>query len=737
LVTCSIHASEVGAAQMSMELTHKLLTEDTDIVQTILDNVIFLLVPSFNPDGLIIVKDWYDKYLETPFEASSMPWLYHTYTGHDNNRDAYMLTQVESKLINKVLYKDWLPQVYLDEHQMGNTSMRLFVPPFIDPINPNVDPLIWRGNAVFGVSMSNYLESKGYSGVGNSAFYTGWWEGGFLMTAWFHNVIGLLTEAASVRIASPIFQNKSDLRGGRRGLPEYREYANFPNPWPGGWWRLRSIVNYELTASISFLETAAKFRESILFNYYQMGKSGVERGKKEPPYSYLVPENQFDPATSLKMLDVLMEGGVEVHQALADFSADNIRYPKGTYVILMSQPYRAYAKDMLERQAYPELRQYEGGPPIRPYDITGWTLPLQMGVKVVEVIESFDAELIKLDNIRVPEANVSTEGEYLVLDYRTANAVKLINRLLKKKYKVYFSDEPIDIDGKKFPKGTIVIPKQLDLRSVISASARELSVDVYVTDKITEMKGYAVKPVRLGVYQPWLASMDEGWSRWLIEQFEFDYVNIHNPELRTGGLKERYDVIYLPDIRAEGIFRGHEKGSVPPEYAEGIKQEGVTNLKTFVEDGGVLVTINASSELVIGNFGLPVVNVLKDVKPEDFFCPGSILRISVDNDKFLGFGMNPSSSAFFASSPAYRLIPSFKTESKVIAKYPEKNILRSGWLMGEEKISNRAAVVDIPVGKGHVVLIGFEAVQRVQSYNTFKLLFNAFYLGTAELTDVQ
>lgn len=280
LITCSLHATEVGAAQASPELTYDLVTKETHQNRQILDNVVFLYVPSFNPDGLMMVKDWYDEYVETEFEGSSLPWLYQLYTGHDNNRDAVMLTQVESQMVNRVLYHDWLPPIYLDMHQMGNRGPRIFVPPYIDPLNPNIDPLIVWENALFGEGMALDLEIHGKAGVGTSHFFTGWWQGAFLMTAMWHNTVGLLTELASCKVATPIFQEKGDLQGGGRGFPSYQKMMNFPNPWPGGWWRLRDIVEYDLIAAKSILQTAAVNREKLLFNRYLMSRRAVEAGEK-------------------------------------------------------------------------------------------------------------------------------------------------------------------------------------------------------------------------------------------------------------------------------------------------------------------------------------------------------------------------------------------------------------------------------------------------------------------------
>ena len=738
LITCSLHASEVGAAQMAPELAYDLITNDTPENRMILDNVIFLFVPSFNPDGLIMVKDWYDEYVETEFEGSYMPWLYQLYTGHDNNRDAIMLTQAESKMVNGVLYSDWMPQVYLDMHQMGNGGARIFVPPYIDPLNPNIDPLIVWQMALFGEGMALDLEAQGKWGVGTSHLFTGWWQGAFLMTAWWHNTVGLLTELASCKVATPIFQDKGDLRGGGRGLPSYQKRMNFPHPWPGGWWRLRDIVEYDFIAAKSVLQTAARNRERVLFNRYLMGKRAVEAGVKEPPYAFLVPPDQRDKATALKMMDVLMMGGVEVHRADHSFTADGVPYPVGTFVILMAQPFRAFAKDLLEPQSYPDLRESEGGPPIQPYDVAGWTLPFQMGVKAVAVTNRFDAGLEKLSKIQINGSDVPKRSGFgYVLSHSENNSFIVTNRLLKQGAQVYWVSDPVSVNGHETAPGAVLIPaRQSDIESKLRTAIEGLLVTVKNIQKSPKGNVYRLNPVRLGMYKPWMSSMHEGWSRWLLEQYEFPYKNILNEELRAGNLIERYDAIYIPDIWAEGILKGREKGTVPPKYAEGIGDIGLTHLKRFVEAGGTLIAMDSASDLFIGNFGLPVANVLKDVDRKDFFCPGSILRMEYDVNHPVAFGMDEESVAFFAQSPAFKIIPNFRVEARVLAKYPEKQLLMSGFLLGESKIADKAAIVEIPIGKGRVVLIGFDAVNRTQAHATFKVLFNAILYGGAVLTEL-
>ncbi len=381
LITCSLHATEIAASQMSMELAYDLVAGKTFFdAGKILSDVIVLLVPTSNPDGNQMVVDWYRKYVGTEFEGGSMPWLYHHYAGHDNNRDWYMFNLPETRAVTEVLYHDWLPQIHVDEHQQGSNGARLFVPPFMDPPLPNIQPSVWRGVNLVGTGMSYDLQKHGLSGVVNGRSYTAWWIGACDDTSWLHNVIGILSEAASVRVASPIYIEPNELQDGY-----HEKRMDFVDPWPGGWWRLRDLVDYELVLSKSMIKTAGLHKEDLLFNFYQMNKNSVESVDRGQPYAFVIPAVQRDYPTMLKMLEVLRMGGVEIHQAKGDFVAGGRFYSAGSFVVRMAQPYKTFAWALLERQKYPDMRQYPGGPPSPPYDNAAWTLPLQMGVLCDEV----------------------------------------------------------------------------------------------------------------------------------------------------------------------------------------------------------------------------------------------------------------------------------------------------------------------------------------------------------------
>jgi len=753
-IQCNIHSTEIGSNQMALELLYRLATDESPFVENILDNVIFLLLPSANPDGQLMVVDWYNKNVDTEYAFSSMPWLYHHYVGHDNNRDAFMLTQVESRLITKVLYEEWFPQVFYDQHQMGAFGPRIFVPPFMNPINPNVNPIIWAELGWLGFVMNTALNEQGYTGVIYDDMYTAWWQGGFRASGWWHNMVGLLTEVASVNLASPVEQEKTELwkqfppvgpeeffqRDPRRPLPAPRDTvprANYPQPWLGGTWRLRDIVDYELAATYALLDACANGRVRLLENYYRMGRQAIEAGKKGDPFAYVFPPAQHDPATLVKLLRTLQLGGVEVHRAEQAFRADEKEYPAGSYVILLAQPYRAYAKDLLEPQQHPDPKRYEPGRMReQPYDITGWTLPLQMGVKAIEIKQPFEAKLTKLDSIPSAPGSLTRAAQRRVYGYvicpQTNNKVVATNRLLKAGAEVYWLKEETRLGETVFPGGSILV-RGREIGPQVEALVNELSLVAAELERAPGAAAIAVRAPRIALYQPWTASMDEGWTRWLLEQYEFPYTTVHNKDIQAGKFNEKFDVLIFPDMRYQQILRGRQERWTRPEYRGGLEEEGVAAVREFVRVGGTLVLLGDSAELALESMALPVKNVLKDVRPADFYCPGSLLRILVDNRHPIAYGMPADASAFFLNSPAFDLAPGFSfTDVRVIARYPTTNPLQSGWLRGPEYLYDRIAAAEVSYEKGRIVFLGFRSQFRAQPHNTFKLLFNALHYAATQ-----
>lgn len=737
LVTCNIHSTEVASAQMSMELVYNLITSKASpSTLKALEDVIFIIMPSINPDGLTMVVEWYNKYLNTEYEGSSLPYLYHVYAGHDNNRDWFMFNLPETKNVVDVAYRKWMPQIWLDEHQMGSNGARLFVVPYKDPINPNVHPLIWRWQKVIGGLTSLDLEKKGFTGIIDQAYFEGWWQGPASDCGLWHNQIALLSEMASCNIASPVYIDPSEVKA----TPELSTYdirTNYSNPWRGGWWRLRDIVEYELALTNSLIETASRFKEDLLFNYYLMGKDAVEKGKLGNPFAYIIPRSQNDPITTSRMIEILQEGAVEVHWMENEFKIDNITYPAQSYVIFLEQPNGRYVKDLFEEQFYPDLRKSKKENPIEPYDVAGWTLPYLMGVKhftidkpaVINAAPLFDANYQKG---KIQNSN----SKYLISPAGLNVNSTLINHLQKENIKVYWSTEKIQANGKYYGAGSVIIPNEKNSQQILNELATKLHIQIDALNDIDESKIKELKKVKVGLYQPFTANMDEGWTRLLLENYHFDFQVMHNKDFTNKKLKEKFDVIIIPEMSGDVIKTGYWGGELarfnrpkPPEYDSGIGRIGVENLKAFVEkDGGYLITLGEACNFAIEDLGLRVTNVLKNIKNEEFFCPGSLLKIKVDNTNPIGYGMDEEIVGYQNNSIAFATsVPFGQFDRSVVARYPTKDLLKSGFLLGEDYLYNRGAIVEVKQKKGHVILLGFKVQNRHQTFGTFKLLFNAIH----------
>jgi hypothetical protein len=760
LITLTIHSTEIGSTQMSLELVHRLATENSPYIQHILDNVVFLLAPSVNPDGQVLVVDWYNKNVGTEYEYSPMPWLYHPYVGHDDNRDAYMLTQKETQYVTKILYKDWFPLVFLDEHQMGSSGARIFVPPFVDPPNPNIDPAVMAGSNLMGMRMFNALNQAGKEGVVYGQQYTWWWQGSAKNGAWYHNMIGLLTEVASARIGSPIEQERARLFGGadeddereraargvrdpRRPLPPPRDTwprTNYPRPWLGGTWTLRDIVDYELIITYALLEGAADDRSKLQQNFYALNRKAIEAGKKGGPFAYVLPADQHDPGALYKLLDLLDDAGIEIHKASEALEAGGQKFAAGSYVIAMAQPFRNYVKDLLEPQRYPMRPTRPGEAPERPYDVTGWTLPLQMGVEATRIERPLTVKMERVSLIPAPKGDVAlakARGAGFVIAPGPNNKALLTNRVLKAGGEVSWATSAVQASarGWNYPAGSLYV------RGVAADKVQGMAAELgLVGEQLTQTEEAAIRgslmrlsAPKIGLYQPWTGLMDEGWTRWLLEQYEFPYTTLRNADIQAGKLREKFDVIVFADQSKNSILNGNRGEWIRPEYRGGLGAAGSKAIAEFVRGGGTVVTLGSAADFAIDELGLPVRNVLRDVPRDKFYCPGAILEIFVDNQHPLGYGMPSRTSAYFRNNPAFELSAPFtSSEARAVAKYPSTNPLQSGWIGGSDHLYDRAGVAEVSYGKGRVVLLGFAAQFRAQPHATFKLLFNALHWSAAE-----
>lgn len=737
LITCTIHSTEIAASQMAMILAHKLVTGKDPVMTGYLDNVVLLLMPSINPDGNIMVTEWYEKYKGSEYEGSRAPFLYHHYAGHDTNRDFYMLNLKESRVVNGILHHRYFPQVFLDMHQMGSTGPRMFVPPFKDPLNRNLEPLLLRETDIIGTFMAWKLQEEGKKGVGSSYAFDAYWPGGTKNTAWYKNVVGILTELASARMATPIYIDPNELRAGGKGLPEYKAQVNFPDPWEGGWWRMQDIMDYEQIAAEALLEVTSKNRRSFLSNFYKLGLTNIEKGAKQAPYGYVIPQEQWDLAAAYNFLQKLAQNGVRISRLDNEARFGNRVYAKGDFVITMNQPYRNFIKTMLERQRYPEIKFTPDGPIIEPYDASGWTLPLQMGVRC----EALDVPLTGLQlspvkNPTYPEYAVSGEGNYYVIPGRFNRSAIVVNRLQKKGVTVYRYKQAghASVNAGDF----MVKDSALNTGGMIDI-LKTTGVQVGKTElSLSDQKNLKqLRRPRIGIYQSWRASMDEGWTRWVLDHFEFPFTVLHNKDIQDRQMARKYDVVLIPDIGRTTIVDGISRGyyamyahGVPPEYREGIGKKGVEALKSFVQNGGTLVLLDSASQLAIKDFGLPFRNVLEKVNRDEFYAPGALLRVFVDNTDPIGWGLEKESILYFSHSPSFKTrSPQVQSRSrKVVARFGNEGPhLLSGYLKGGKYLDRTVTTMRFGYHKGTVIVLGGRVQHRAQTFATFKFLFNSLY----------
>ena len=744
-----LHSTEVAHSQHAIQLAYDLVTGDDDPeIAAILDDVILILWFSLNPDGQTMVADWYASNLGTPFEVSSMPWLYQKYVGHDNNRDGYMINQIEARVVTRVT-REWEPQILFNHHQTAPFPARIWIPPFAEPISPNVHPLMWRTVNLVGMAMAQALEERGQKGAVHMGSGFDNWYPGFLDHAHnFHNVASFMTETGLYRYATPHFYTVNDFPADAQDLAPQSLYSS---PWEGGWWRLRDAVDYMITASISVLDVAAKYKEDLLFNRFQAARDVISQHRDGPPYAYFIPQEQRDPVAAAEMLRRLAFNGIAVHALTGAMTVDGITHPSGTWVILMDQANANFVRQLFVIQEYPDIREYPDGPPDAPYDVSGWTLPYLFDVRVVEVRSPLGEEQrggmvalaedplpwdgdedasswdsppgVGFDSHPVARAVVPMEGRAgtggaLVLDAAENNTYKALNRAWAQGAQVSFVPGSAGQGkGEAGASGGWAV-------SGLGGGARAELVRDFHLQAVAGGAGQRVEQPRIGLYRPWNASMDEGWTRWLLEMYGFEFASLYNADVTAGDLRDRYDVIVIADIRARSIMEGFGVGTVPPRYAGGLGAAGVRELDAFVRSGGTLVTINGSSTFAIDQFHLPVRNAVAELGREEFSLGGSILELLVDPSHPVMSGVPDRAKIMIGNSPVFTTEEGF--EGRILAKYAsEGSPLLSGFLLGEEHLQGYSAAMEVFHGDGRVILLGMRPQWRGQPFGTFKILFNA------------
>ena len=584
--------------------------------------------------------------------------------------------------------------------------------------------------------MAADLAAAGKKGILTNAMYDNWWNGGNRTTPQRHNMVGVLTEAASVRMASPIFLEHGELRGGARGFANHDPAVNFPDPWAGGWWRLRDIVDYELICARSLLTLAARYKGLFQSNYRAMARSAITKGEQEPPFAWIVPADQDDPGTAAEMIRILHETGIEVFRATKPYRSAQVEYPAGSWILPAAQPYRAHLKDMMERQDYPD-RFTAGGAAETPYDVAGWTLPLQMGVEAVAVSQPFAFEAEPVDRVERPVGGIEgpDRPEVYAIRNRSNDDFTALNALLAAGVEVEAIRAPARYAEAELPAGALRFRADDEARRVLHQVLPTVSTRVEALSGGTASGAEAVpalriKPQRLGVYQPWVSSMDEGWTRLVLEKFGLPFDTLHDAEIQAGALEDRVDALVLASIGAKTLREGFRPDETDPDYVGGLGPDGVDAIRDFVEGGGTLICLENSCRFAIEEFGLPVTDALQGLKSSAFYGPGSVLRVETVATSPIALGMPEEVSAYFDGSLAFEL--SAPDAGEVAVRYASEDVLESGWLLGPEKLQGKAAVVEVPRGKGRVILFGFPPQHRGQPHGTFRLLFNALLRGGME-----
>ena len=706
--------------------------------------MIFLLVPSLNPDGEVHCHRLVQPQSRDPVHEHPLPVLYQPYAGHDNNRDMFMFNLKESQLTAGLVWHDWFPTVWLDEHEMARDGPRMFVMPATDPINPNVHPLIYRWNTVLGQSQAAALEAEGKTGIIHNWTYTNFWEGAMAWSGWWHNEIGLLTEVAGVRIASPTDQQRATLNQ----PPERHDGAvfslgnllppptdvtpriDYPQPWLGGHWTLRDIVDYEMTATMALLDTTADRREALLRQIYEVNRETVDNRQTGNPSAVLLPvAGQRDPREVAHLVDKLQIGGVEVYRADKPFTADSVRYQAGTFVIPMTQVFARSAKDLLEVQTYPDAPHGQTASADPSYDVTAWTLGMQLGVRTEFVAEPLPPSLplTRLTVAPTVAGDVRGTGTHYAFSYGGADSAIAVNRLLDEGARVVLDTTPTGA------RALVTGAARTNLDSV----ARDLGLHVTaearpsVPNPETAM---VLRAPRVALYEPWTGDgIDAGWTRWLLEQYDFHLTIVHNADIRDGRLRNRFDAVVFADQDPQEILAGFGSSGIRPEYRGGIGQTGLAQLQLFVAQGGSLILMGSACDLMIGRLPVPVRDVKTTLSFDEHNAPGTILHIQVDTRHPLGYGMPADTYGFYDNGPFFTVVDGFTPwHTTVVARYPSTGVLASGWLTGADRMAGRAAVVAIEMNPGRLILFGLRPQHRGQTHVTFPLLFNALYLSAVE-----
>ncbi len=791
-----LHATEVLGAQQLGEMVYQMVSRTDEETLRFLNDVIILFVHA-NPDGNDLTANWYMRN-SVPEQRSmaGLPRLYQKYIGHDNNRDFFASTQPETENINRVLYHEWFPQILYNHHQTGPAGTVVYSPPLRDPFNYNQDPLLVLGIQSVGTAMHTRLAAEGKPGatMRSGGSYDGWWNGGIRNTAAFHNIIALLTEM----IGNPTPMRIPLVM--QRQLPT----SDLTYPIAPQEWHFRQSIEYSVTMNRAVLDIASRMKENFLFNIYRMGKNSIERGSRDTwtaaphryasvsakmgadtggagrggggggggsanperdaalwaelhkpewrdPRGFIIPADQADFPTATKFINALLETGITVQRATRDFEVNGKQYAAGSYVVLTAQAFRPHVMDMFEPQDHPDNFLYPGAPPIPPYDNAGWTLAFQMGVQFDRILDGFSGPFEKINawNIKPPAGKVMTMNGAVgyLTSHRVNDAFTALNRLLAANEETDWLQSPLTAQGRTYPAGTLYITAKNSTMPLLQKIAAELGVNFDATAEKPSAAALRLKRPRIGLWDQYGGSMDAGWTRWILEQFEFQFDRVFPPQLDAGSLNDKYDVLIFVEGGIPGTGGGGRGGgssapiaNLPAEYqgqqGRVTAERTLPQIKQFIENGGTVITLGDSATNLARFLQLPIENHLVEngtpLPRTKFYVPGSVLSARVDIAHPLAQGMAERTDIFFDNSPVFRLGANAAAAGiKAVAWFDSKTPLRSGWAWGQQYLDGGVAVLEAPIGKGKVLMFGPEILKRAQPHGTFKFLFNGVYYSTA------
>lgn len=745
MATLSMHSSEIAPSQAAPLTAYDLCTTSDPEKLNWLDEIVYMMIPNHNPDGMDLIIDYYNKTKGTKYEGSSMPGVYHKYVGHDNNRDFVILSQEDTRVIARIYNTEWYPQVLVEKHQMGSTGARYFVPPNHDPIAENIDEALWNWIGVFGANLMKDMTSAGLSGVSQHYLFDYYWPGSTETSMW-KNVISFLTEAASVKVATPIYVEPTELSVNGKGLSEYKKGINMPLPWPGGEWKLGDIVEYELVSVQSVLKTAYNHRKDILKLRNDLCRKQVELGNTVPPYFYVLPRQQHDPSELVKLVNLMKEHGINVYRIRDEIVIDNRVFSSGDIVIPLNQPYRAFIKEVMEKQEYPVRHYTPDGEIIKPYDIATWSLPLHNGLESVEITNphmELHNNLVLIEG----EFNLKdrpVEGKYLLFNINYNESYKVAFKAAAEGQKVERIKSDLQVGNEKVPAGSFLLTNKFssEFRDFLE---KNITVSPVGTSEKIETEKFAIPAI--GLIETYLHDMDAGWTRFVFDSYGIPYRVLHPADIKTEDLG-RYDVLVFPGESASVLLEGKNRSegsyyvsSYAPEYTKGMEKEGLKKLMEYYQNGGNIVTWGQSVELFEGmqtitladgskeEFNLPFNDISDRLIGEGLYCPGSLVRMKIITRNSITMGMPDECGIFYRGRPVFNTrLPNFDMDRKVLGIIPENDILMSGYAENVDKLKNRPVLIWIRKGKGQMVLMGFNPQFRSSTHVSYKLLFNSLLL---------